>query len=78
MENKEHKEKEITISEEALELCIDTEHITIPVSRFQELVRAEIKLDIIRQVYETKESYSVKDNLSLIFGPLPEKGDDNA
>ncbi|MCF8017803.1 MAG: hypothetical protein K9L62_00260 [Vallitaleaceae bacterium] len=78
MENTENKKEEMNVHEGALELCIDTDHITIPVSRFEELVKAEIKLDIVRQVYETKESYSMKDSLLLIFGPLPEKGDDNA
>ena len=44
MENTEKKQEEMIIREGALELCIDHDHITIPVTRFQKLVEAEVKL----------------------------------
>jgi len=61
-----------------LELCIDRDHITIPVTRFEELLKAEISLDIVRNAYETSESYNLQDKLALVFGPRPGKGEDNA
>ncbi len=78
MENTERKQEEMILREGALELCIDHDHITIPVTRFQELVEAEVKLRIVDQMYRTTESYSMKDRLELLFGRLPEKSDDNA
>ncbi len=78
MENTEKRQDEMIIREGALELCIDHDHITIPVTRFQELVEAEIKLSIADRIYRTTESYSMKDRFELLFGPLPEKGDVNA
>lgn len=81
MENTENKQAEKIINEEALgalEVCIDHDHITIPVTRFEELIKAEVYLVIARQVYEKSESYDLRSNLSLLFGPLPGKDDDNA
>ena len=79
MENTERKEG-MLLPGETLELCIDHDHITIPVSRFEELMKAEAKLEIVGQIYKTVESYNMKDTLAIVFGPLPspEKGDDNA
>ncbi len=80
MENTERKQEGMLLPGETLELCIDHDHITIPVSRFEELVKAEAKLDIVSQIYKTVESYNMKNTLEFLFGPLPspEKGDDNA
>ena len=78
MENTEKKQEEMIIREGALELCIDHDHITIPVTRFQKLVEAEVKLNIIDQIYKTTESYNLRDRMSFLFGPLHVKGDDNA
>ncbi len=79
MENTERKEG-MLLPGETLELCIDHDHITIPVPRFEELVKAEAKLEIVGQIYKTVESYNMKDTLAFVFGPLPspEKGDENA
>ena len=80
MENTENKQEK-TVHEEALgalELCIDHDHITIPVTRFEELIKAEVYLVIARQAYEKSESYNLHSNLSLLFGHLPGKDDDNA
>lgn len=78
MENTERKQEEMIIREGGLELCIDHDHITIPVTRFEELIKAEVYLVIARQVYEKSESYDLRSNLFLLFGPLPGKDDDNA
>jgi len=78
MENTERKQEEMNVREGLLEFCIDRDHITIPVTRFEELLKAEISLDIIRNAYETSESYELPDKLALVFGPRPEKGDENA
>lgn len=78
MENTERKKEEMIIREGALELCIDHDHITIPVTRFEELIKAEVYLVIARQAYEKSESYNLHSNLSLLFGHLPGKDDDNA
>jgi hypothetical protein len=78
MENTERKSDEMILREGALELCIDREHITITVDRFSELISKEVQLDIVKKIYFNSESYSLQDKLSFLFGPVPEKGDDNA
>lgn len=78
MENTERKQEEMDVREGLLELCIDRDHITIPVTRFEELLKAEISLGIVRNAYETSESYNLQDKLSLVFGPCPKKGDKDA
>ena len=55
MENTERKQEVMNVREGLLEFCIDRDHITIPVTRFEELLKAEISLDIIRNAYETSE-----------------------
>jgi hypothetical protein len=78
MEKTERKSDEMILREGALELCIDRDHITISVDRFTELMRKEVQLDIVQKIYLNCESYSLQDRLSFLFGPVPEKGDDNA
>lgn len=78
MENTERKQEEMNVRDGLLGLCIDRDHITIPVTRFEELLKAEISLDIVRNAYETSESYNLPDKLALVFGPRPKKGDENA
>ena len=56
-----------------LELCIDRDHITIPVTRFQELLKAEAELSFARKIYHKSDSYQVRDNLAILFGPREEK-----
>lgn len=73
MENTERKQEEMNIQEGTLELCIDHEHITIPVARFEELVKIEEKMGIIMQVHKKTESYKLQEYLSIMFGCLPEK-----
>lgn len=61
-----------------LELCIDRDHITITVDRFEELLKKEIQLDIANNIYLTARSYDTQEKLSFLFGPLPEKSDEDA
>lgn len=68
---------EETIREGVLELCIDRDHVTISVERFQELLKAEVKLDLLKGSYLTaKYSSDVSETAKLIFGPKPIKEDD--
>ena len=59
------------------EALVDFDHICIPTSQFEELVRAKEQRDILRRAYPTLESYRIMDLLSVVFGPKPkeEKGD---
>lgn len=50
--------------------------ITIPVSRYEDLLKKEFMLEIIKKIYQTSVSYSLADSLALILGPR--KDDDNA
>lgn len=78
MENTERKQNEMNIREGLLELCIDHDHITIPISRFEQLKKAEVYLEVIHRVYMNSKSYELEDRLALLFGPRPGKGEDNA
>ena len=63
---------------ETLSPCIQAETVTISIDRFERLAKAERSLEIVRVIYETSETYSVKDRLALLFGPLPGKESQNA
>jgi len=78
MEKQEQKTNEVMESTGLLELCIDRDHITITVDRFAELLTKEVKLDIVKNIYLSSKSYETQDRLSFLFGPLPEKDEDNA
>ena len=78
MENTERKQEEMKVREGLLELCIDHDHITIPIRRFEELKKAEVYLEIIIRAYRNSKSYELEDRLDLLFGPRPGKGEDNA
>lgn len=68
---------EETIREGVLELCIDRDHVTISVERFQELLKAEVELGLLKGSYLTgKYSSDVGETARLIFGPKPIKEDD--
>ena len=74
MENMERKQG---VTEEVVTLKNEHDYVTIPVDRFSELIEAEVKLGIVKQTYETVESYDLQKQLSPLFG-LPRKGDDDA
>lgn len=77
MEKQELKTNE-AVETGLLELCIDRDHITITVDRFAELLKKEVQLDIAKEIYLNTRSYETQEKLSFLFGPLPEKDDDNA
>lgn len=77
MENQEKRTNEAMEATGLLELCIDREHITITVDRFAELLKKEVQLDIARNIYLTTVSYNTQERLGYLFGPLPEKDDDD-
>lgn len=62
----------------ALELCIDHDHITISVTRFEELIKAEVSLCIAKQIFKKTESYNLIPTLSFLLGPHEGNGDENA
>ena len=78
MENTERKQEVMNVREGLLELCIDHDHVTIPISRFEELKKAEVWLEIVHRAYVNSKTYELSDKLFLLFGPLPEKGEGNA
>jgi|BioPla2DNA2_1021312.scaffolds.fasta_scaffold274434_1 Fe2+ or Zn2+ uptake regulation protein len=63
---------------ETLELCIDKEHVIIPLERYTELVAAEVTLNIVTTVYDNTPSYD-KDTLykALAFLAKPAKKTDD-
>lgn len=63
----------VPAKEETFYPCISAGTVTIEIDRFEQLVKAENMLEIIRKAYESTESYDMKSRLSLFFGPLPEK-----
>jgi len=77
MEKQELKTNE-AIETGLLELSIDRDHITITVDRFAELLKKEVQLDIAKEIYLNARSYETQEKLGFLFGPLPEKDDDNA
>ena len=76
MENTEKKPVEANESGELLELCIDHDHITIPVERFEELINAEVTLDIVYNMYKHLDSYDLKKILPVLFGTAEAEGSD--
>jgi hypothetical protein len=65
--------KQEEIREGLLELCIDRDHITITVDRFQQLLKAEAELSFVRKIYHQSKSYELDDGLAIIFGAKAEK-----
>lgn len=76
MDNTEKKLEEAKVSEGLLELCIDQDHITITVERFEELINAEVTLDIIYGMHKILDSYDLKKLLPAVFGPAKVEDDD--
>ena len=51
------------------EILIDTCGVNIPLSRYDELVRAEINLKMIKELYHSDiASYDYEKFLSMVFG----------
>lgn len=60
---------------EGVEVVIDHDYISIPRSRYDDLLRAEAQLDMIFRFYGVKGAgYQISDLLEALFGPR-EDGD---
>lgn len=79
-DNNEVSVKEVVTS--ALELCIDTEHVSVPLHRYEELVRSETELEILLRAYQQQSNYQLEYVLQAVFGSRnpdePTKDDGNA
>lgn len=62
---------------ESIEVCSE-EICTISSKRFEELVAAETKLEILKQGYLHKDSIYHTDVMSLIFGEKSKEGENGA
>lgn len=58
-----------------VEILADEDHVSLPLSRYEELIHAEAELEIILRAYQNFDSYRLKDILVAVFGPLAEKGE---
>lgn len=63
---------------EPLEIRIDHGHITIPLERYSQLLKAEIHLNIVHQIYHSTKQYDLCDRLSILFGPQQHKQKDES
>lgn len=59
-------------------ILMDTEHVCVPLSRYEQLITMETMLAIIKNANRTMESYRVSDFLKLLFPEDKQNGDDNA
>lgn len=59
-----------------MEFLADADHVSIPTSRFEALVRAEEQRDIVRRAYQTncRRSWRMDEILELVFGKPEVKG----
>lgn len=57
------------------ELLIDTGSVCVKIERYEELVKAEAKLQIIENIYRADDSTYKYEDLACIFGPKGEKKD---
>lgn len=60
------------------EIRIDTDHVSIPVSRFEQLLRAEADSRVLLRAYQTLGMYRMEDVMASVFGPKPVDGAGNA
>ena len=60
------------------EIHIDTDHVCIPVTRFEELLHAEAELDVLLRAYQALDSYRLEDVMAAVFGPKPGGGEEGA
>lgn len=54
-----------------IEVCIDHNHITIPISRYEELIRAETERDVILRAYQAFTGSRLSDAIEAVLGPRP-------
>ncbi len=48
---------------------LEHNHITIPISRYEELVRAEAERDVILRAYQAFTGYRLTDAVEAVLGP---------
>jgi len=61
------------------EILMDNGGVTVPIQRYDELLKKEAALEMIENLYRSKmEIYDYKRYLSMIFGERQKRGDDNA
>ena len=62
-------ESTIKKNEETLtaEMLVDTEHVCVPLERYDQLVTAETMLAIVQRACRTLASYQLTDVLKLLF-----------
>ena len=59
----------------SVEIVVDSKNITIPQERYEALLRAETERDIVRQTYQTQESYQYDYIFLALFGPKPQESE---
>ena len=60
---------------EAVELHVDCDSVNISKTRYTELIKSEVTLEIIEKAYHNSKSYQFDDFLTIMLGP---KGDPDA
>lgn len=60
------------------EMLADFDHVSIPTTRYEELIRAETDRDVLLRAYHALTSYRLADVLEAVLGPKPEAGAPNA
>ncbi len=55
-----------------VQVIVDRNFVSVPVTRYDELIRAEAELDVVLRAYQSLESYHLEDVLQAIFGPKSE------
>lgn len=58
-----------TSLDDGVQVIIDNNFVSIPLTRYEELVRAETELDVMLRVYKAMTNYDVAAVLEAIFGP---------
>ncbi len=51
-----------------MEICMDAEHISITVDRYEKLLKAEAELNVIRSGFALNHGYQVEYVLEAVFG----------
>lgn len=54
-----------------LEVPIGDTHVTIPISRYEELVKAESERDVILRAYHAFSGSRLSDTIEAVLGPRP-------
>ena len=63
---------------EGVQLIIDNNFVHIPLTRYDELIKAEAELDVLLRAYHQSESYQLADIVAAVFGPKAKDGEEGA